>query len=375
MFFVLLRIGAHIVEFLTVNQTVTARHGRGVTPHDRVFHTLRVGDEHPVWLGPAGIAKSKEAADARAVEHDPLRRRDIAEFDEGWKDIDVGGKRLHRTPPHDLPRGIVNKEWNPVPALICAPLASAHPAVKNPGGHGSVICREDEDGIFSDPAGSKKLPQAADVAVDVGDHAKIVAIGDPIFAGVLFQRVIRMIRERFFVEVSKLLGCVHRAVGGIGRDHSKKGLAGGSPRCDELPGRSKPDVGAVTVVFLRHAIVPVGVVKVCIVPEVRRLSYATPSVPDHLVKAAFFRAIRVIVPEVPLPEKPSRIAGIGKNITHGDFIHPQHRAPLDGVPDSGAVCPVTGVEGAARRSAGRRHMVVLKPDTLSMQGIEVRGLN
>ena len=64
-------------------------------------------------------------------------------------------------------------------------------------------------------------------------------------------------------------------------------------------------------------------------------------------EAAVFGTVGVVVAEVPLAEHAGGIAIILEKLPEGDFIFAQHGAAVHGVPDAGAIGPVTGEESAA----------------------------
>ena len=60
-------------------------------------------------------------------------------------------------------------------------------------------------------------------------------------------------------------------------------------------------------------VVPVAAIKVSVIPVIGRLTDAAAAVPHDFAIAAIFRAIGIIVAQVPFAKHAGRVAGIGKN--------------------------------------------------------------
>ena len=132
-------------------------------------------------------------------------------------------------------------------------------------------------------------------------------------------------------------------------DVSQKWLAGSLLRPDELPGVVKPDIRAESLNSFWFRVVKVTAIEVGVVPEVRSLTDSTTAMPHDFIKAAIFRAERVVISQVPLTEHARGVAGFFEDLPHRDFVFTKHRPAHDGVPDTGAVGPVTGKKSRSRR--------------------------
>ena len=69
--------------------------------------------------------------------------------------------------------------------------------------------------------------------------------------------------------------------------------------------------------------------------------------PQHLLKTAILRAVRIVVAQVPFTEHAGVIAAIAENLADGHLVMAQHGTAHDRVPHAGAIGPAAG-ERAAR---------------------------
>ena len=135
------------------------------------------------------------------------------------------------------------------------------------------------------------LHQPSHVLVEVGNHAVKVGVGNGGIVG---------------IQISVRIRYVIRPMGRVGGYVAEKRLV--AIRFYVFRGFGKPHVGAVAFVGFRLAIVLVGIVKIIVVPRVRRLPDPAPAVNQYLLKTPFLRARRIIVAEVPLPENTRPVA-------------------------------------------------------------------
>ena len=85
------------------------------------------------------------------------------------------------------------------------------------------------------------------------------------------------------------------------------------------------------------------------VPEIGRLPHPAAAVPVDFGEAAIFGPIGKIVTEVPFSEMSRGITRVCQHLRDGDLVLPQHGAAVDGMPDAGAIGPVTSQERCPRR--------------------------
>ena len=90
-----------------------------------------------------------------------------------------------------------------------------------------------------------------------------------------------------------------------------------------------------------------------------RVVINTPSImPVLMIKpTSQWKMLRQPLAEVPFSEHAGGVIG-GEMLPEGDFVFTNHRAALNGVPDAGAVGPVTCEKRGTGRRAGRSNVVV-----------------
>jgi hypothetical protein len=205
----------------------------------------------------------------------------------------------------------------------------------------------------------------------MADHAVVVLI--PHVSLALFAATLGS--KSLPIQIRPLLRRVHRSVRRIGAEIGQKRFPFVRIFLDELLRVFKEDIRAMP--FCRHwnTVVPVRAIKISIVPVVRGLPHSASAMAEHVLKAPVFRPIRIIVAKVPLPKHPRGIPGIAKDIPDRHFVLPQHRPAHNGVPDAGSIRPVPRNQGGAGGRAGRRDVIIVQPDRLAVQFVEVRCLN
>ena len=159
----------------------------------------------------------------------------------------------------------------------------------------TVVGHEDEQGIVGDAKFVELRCQSANVLVDVLNHAvELIHRFWNILVGIRFRVL--------FVDVEWTVRSVRREV------NEERSciffLFDKSQRIVE------EDVGAVTRVFGRNPVVPVGVVEVIVVPVVGRLRNTTSTVVDYLLKAAVDWPIWIVIAKMPFAEETSVIPHI-----------------------------------------------------------------
>ncbi|OPZ09032.1 MAG: hypothetical protein BWZ10_02596 [candidate division BRC1 bacterium ADurb.BinA364] len=220
----------------------------------------------------------------------------------------------------------------------------------------AVVGHENQNRVFGQAPFLQAGHQAADVFVDVLDHA--VELGH------------RFRHAAFDVGLAVFFGDIQRTVRRVGRNIGEERPVFVS--LDELQGRPEKHVGAVAPIGLPLAVVAQHVVEVIVAPVVRTLADSAAAMDQDLLEAAILRTERIIVAQVPLAEDSRAIARRGKNIGHGRFAGLQHRAPHDGVPNADARRIAPGHQRRACRRARRIDMEIGQPKTLAVQAVQIR---
>ena len=204
------------------------------------------------------------------------------------------------------------------------------------------------------PNSSRCGLQAAEVLVDVGDHA--------VEAGALFVRS----------GVAVLLDVVRRdvewpvrRVGGDVREEGRVGVF-----CDKAPTLAEEHVRAVALVRGGDAVFEIGVVKVVVAPGVARVADAAAGVVHGFGKAALVRPVGRAVAEVPLTKVPGAVASASERVGEGPLVGAQQRAAADGVPDAGAIAVVAGEKAGAGGGAGGADVVVGEAHGVLVEAVE-----
>ena len=168
----LLGIGLEIVEFLAVDEAPSIGHHSALAPFDRVNYALRFN--HQRTVGPFFAVGVQQVADVASIEFD-VWCLESAEFDEGWKKVDVCGQLLDRFSSFDLSVWPTDDQRNSVTAVIFGILHAAHSAIVAAAvlqaAGCTVVGHEDKDGVVGDPLLLEQLHELGHVVVDVGDHA------------------------------------------------------------------------------------------------------------------------------------------------------------------------------------------------------------
>mgnify|MGYP003313476431 CR=1 FL=1 len=99
-----------------------------------------------------------------------------------------------------------------------------------------------------------------------------------------------------------------------------------------------------------------------------------PAVPQHFLKSAILRAVRVIVAQVPIAIHACVIPAIAVDFTNSHLVMAQHRPSHNRVPNPGAIGPAPGDQSRSRWRTRRRHVIIRKPHTVRMQFVEMRRL-
>ena len=139
-------------------------------------------------------------------------------------------------------------------------------------------------------------------------------------------------------------------------------------------GLAEEHVGRVAGESAPPAVVPVGVVEVIVVPEIRRGADVRRRIPERLVKAPVLRAIGIIVAQMPFAEDAGRVAGGGEQVGHRRQVAAEQRASAGDVHRAVAQAIHARHELAARGRTHRRDMEVREPDALGVQPVEMRRL-
>ena len=168
---------------------------------------------------------------------------------------------------------------------------------------------------------------------------------------------------------------VKRAVRRVERDVGEEGFFGGGLLADEAVRLGEKHVGAKTLGGDDAAVVKITAVEVGVVPEIGRLADPAAAVIVDLGETAVLRAVGVVVAEVPLAEQAGGVAVGFEQLADGDLVFAQHGAAVDGVPHAGAVGPVTGEQGGARRRARGSNVIVLELRRLGGEAVDVRGFD
>ena len=163
---------------------------------------------------------------------------------------------------------------------------------------------------------------------------------------------------------------MQRSVRGIEGNVSEEGFVFLGALGDELVGLVEKDIGAEAFGGNDFSVVEVVSIKVRVIPEIGSLPHAATAVAVDFGEAAVFGAVGIVVAEVPLAEHAGGVVG-GKMLADGDFVFADHRATLNGVPDAGAVGPVTGKQRGAGGRASRRDVVVGEDSGLVVEFIEM----
>src|SRR5690606_1215954 len=131
-------------------------------------------------------------------------------------------------------------------------------------------------------------------------------------------------------------------------------------------------IGNIALVFLGCAVVPVGIIKVIVSPIIGSLLYTSPAVAHHLLKATVLRTEWIIVSQMPFTEHAGGVSVLRKHLRQQGFVFKQQGTSGNGMPGSYPVGISSGHQGAARGSAGGRHMKVGGSQGLTEKAIEVR---
>ena len=180
--------------------------------------------------------------------------------------------------------------------------------------------------------------------------------------------------EHFGDSLAVLLFGNEGTVRGIGREVAKEGLLFLHRLTDETLGLGKEDVGAITLVALFLSVVDVDVVEVVVAPVGGNRGYRGGWIPDAFLKAPILRAKGIIRSQVPLPEHSRGVARISKIIGHGRVLRAEQgpsAADVDGAV-TGSIH--SGKQLSAGGGAHRGSMVIGKAHALTMETIQVRGL-
>ena len=253
-----------------------------------------------------------------------------------------------------------------MPAVVIGRLRPSHAGVV-PGGDellpvpkattgGTVVGHEDQDRLLLDTQLGQLAAQAAEVFVDVGDHA--------------VERRLRDIGVAF-VGILVCVGNQVRAVGGVGGDEGEERLVAAG--LDEVDGLVEPDIGAVAGMADGVTVVEVGVVEIVVAPEIGGLSNAAAAVGDYGLEAAVEGAVGIVVSQMPFAEHAGAVTGGGEDIGHGHLGSTQNRPPPAGCPGAVAHGSPAGHEGASRGSAQGRDVEVAKVGGDRVEGVDLRG--
>ena len=314
-----------------------------------------------------GLPAPQERYQAPAVEGASVGDFDPAQVEQGRHEIDVAGQRVDVAAAGDAPVGVADEERHAVAAFVRRAFPAAHSGVaaslpfegelagiEVDSGGGAVVGHEDEDGVAGDSRLVERGLQAAEVLVDVGDHA--------VEAGALLVRGGAAVR----LDVVRL--DVERSVRRVGGDVTEEGPV--RVFFDEAPALAEEHVRAVPLVLRGDAVPEVGVVEVVVAPGVPRVADAAARVVDGFAKAALVRPVGRAVAEVPLAEVPGAVAGPGKRVSEGPLVGAQQRAAADGVPDAGAVAEMAGEQAGAGGGAGGADVVVGEAYRVPVEAVE-----
>ena len=228
----------------------------------------------------------------------------------------------------------------------------------HPGG-GAVVGHEHDDGVVGEPELVEAAQQEAEVVVDVGDHA--------VEAGAV------LVRGGAGVGGGVVRLDVERAVRRVGGDVAVERLI--AVLFDEAQALAEEHVGAVALEFRGHPVHEVGVVEVVVAPGVADVADAAAVVINGAFEAAFVRAERLAVAQVPLAELAGAVAGLAQGVGQGPLVLAQQRAPADGVPHPGAVAEVAGQQAGAGGRAGGADVEVGKAHRVAVEAVQVGGVD
>src|SRR5690606_16600612 len=185
--------------------------------------------------------------------------------------------------------------------------------------------------------------QASEIVIDVCDHAVKTLLS--------VQKVFLI-----FIQPVVFFGNMIGAVGGVGCQVQKKGTV--PVVFDEFQAFLEENIGNIALVFLGCAVVPVGIIKVIVSPIIGSLLYTSPAVAHHLLKATVLRTEWIIVSQMPFTEHAGGVSVLRKHLRQQGFVFKQQGTSGNGMPGSYPVGISSGHQGAARGSAGGRHMKV-----------------
>ena len=260
----------------------------------------------------------------------------------------------------------MQKERHTMSAVILGAFSGAHTGIeafplgvlvaRPPAGCRAVVSGEDEDRVLGQFPLVELLAQRGDIFVDVLNHA--VEFGH--------------VRVDTFLDVGVRILRLHkeRAVRCIGRDVGEERLV--FVALDKRCRFAKEDVGAITFVFCRHTVAPIGIVEIVVVPPVRALADSAGGVANSIIKTLVFRAQRIIVAEMPFAEHAARIAAFLQYLGDGFFVGVHHGSAHDRVPDAGVGGVAAGHQRGPCRRAGRVDMVVSQADALAVELVHRR---
>ena len=350
-------IGVDVVQLLAIDEAPLVGHHRALAPLDWIAHSLAVGHQNAVR--PVLRLALDQRPDVHAIKLHALRRRYLTVIDKGRHHVDIRGDGVHIAPAGEAAFGPVDKERYAMAAVVLAAFLAAHAVVVHArAGGGAVVRGENENSVVGQPLFFEEPPHGTDIVVDVGDHA--VEVGE----------VHILVLIRFAGSLRRMHGAVRR----VGAEVHEERFFAVFHLGDEALGIIKKDIGAKALGGHGFAVVKIGAIKVGVVPKIRRLAHAAAAVPQHLLKSAILRTIRIVVAQVPFTEHAGMITAIAKNFADGHLIMAQHGTTHDRMPYAGAISPAAGDQCRPRRRTGRSHVIIREPHTVRMQLIQMRCL-
>ena len=288
--------------------------------------------------GPGRLFSSQQGGQAPAVDGTGAfgAALDPAELCKCREDVNVRAQGVEVAASVKAARRPVDKERHAVAAIVAGAFLASHsrveawPGLRGVAGslfptassrgasRGPVIGHEDEDGVFGELELIEALDELSHVVIDIGDHSieGRHASRDP------FLPVWSLVAFRY----------EEGAVRSIGAQVGEEGSV--SVFFDEGERFFEPDIGAIPLGLFRLSITEIGVVKIIISEEVRRLADPSAAMIEGLLEPLVLRSAGVIVAKMPLAVHPGGVAVRLEDFSKGPLLSLHDRSAHDGVPDS-----------------------------------------
>ena len=192
-------VSLDVVQFFAAYQPPAACH-HGIGPFLRRHGVLPVLKEVDPVAGKAGQAAMQQRCYVPAVEVH-VRRVEATKVDEGRQHVDMKTHFVDVPSALETAAGPPEEEGHAMTTVVVGALLAPHPRVVSPhrvlvlvefAAPGTpVVGHEDQDGVFLQAPFGKRSSQAAEVLVDVRDHAaefrlrhvRVAAVGLGVFLG------------------------------------------------------------------------------------------------------------------------------------------------------------------------------------------------